>query len=146
MLRSGLCDYSNAYILVKGTIKVTNTAARDQPNNAANKKIFKICAPFTNSIGRINNTKVDDTHDIDVVITMYNLIECSDIYKHLGFYGNTVEINSLSLLMLLLILMQIMLQLIKVTGQITGHTGNNGAKDLIDIINIDLINIDLTWS
>ena len=27
-----------------------------------------------------NNTQVDDAHDIDVVIPMYNLIECSDNY------------------------------------------------------------------
>ena len=48
MLRSSLCDYSDAYILVKGTITVANTAAQDQPNNGANKKvIFKNCAPFT---------------------------------------------------------------------------------------------------
>ena len=48
MLRSSLCDYSDAYILVKGTITVANTAAQDQPNNGANKNIiFKNCAPFT---------------------------------------------------------------------------------------------------
>ena len=48
MLRSSLCDYSDAYILVKGTITVANTAAQDQPNNGANKKvIFKNRAPFT---------------------------------------------------------------------------------------------------
>ena len=48
MLRSSLCDYSDAYILVKGTITVANAAAQDQPNNGANKNIiFKNCAPFT---------------------------------------------------------------------------------------------------
>ena len=47
MLKSSLCDYSNAYILVKGTITVNNTAAADADNT--NKKvIFKNCAPFTN--------------------------------------------------------------------------------------------------
>ena len=76
MFRSSLCDYSEAYMLVKETITVTNTAAQDQPNNAANKKvIFKNCAPFTNCISRINNTQIDDPHDIDVVMPMYNLIE-----------------------------------------------------------------------
>ena len=76
MFRSNLCDYSEAYMLVKETITVTNTAAQDQPNNAANKKvIFKNCAPFTNCISRINNTQIDDPHDIDVVMPMYNLIE-----------------------------------------------------------------------
>ena len=47
VLRSSLHDYSDAYILVKGTITVANTAVQVQPNNAANKKvIFKNCAPF----------------------------------------------------------------------------------------------------
>ena len=82
MLRSSLCDYSDAYILVTGTITVTYTAAQDQPNYDANKKvIFKNCAPFTNCISRINNTKVDDAHDIDIVISMYNSIEYSDNYS-----------------------------------------------------------------
>ena len=39
MLSSRLCDYSEEYILVKETITVTNTAARDQPNNGANKEV-----------------------------------------------------------------------------------------------------------
>ena len=50
ILRSSLCDYSNAYILLKGTITVTNTAARGQPNKGANKEVtFKDCRPFTNN-------------------------------------------------------------------------------------------------
>ena len=66
MLRSNLCDYSDAYILVKGTITVENKAAQGQPNNAADKKvILKNCAPFTNCISRIKITQVDDAHDID---------------------------------------------------------------------------------
>ena len=60
MLRSGLCDYSNANILVKGTITVKNTAGQGKANNATNKKvIFKNCALFTNCISRISNTQVD---------------------------------------------------------------------------------------
>ena len=48
MLRSSLCDYSDAYILVKGNISVNNTTAADADANNANKKvIFKHCAPFT---------------------------------------------------------------------------------------------------
>ena len=57
MLKSSLCDYSDAYILVKGTITVNNTAAADAAANNTNKKvIFKNCAPFTNCISEINNT------------------------------------------------------------------------------------------
>ena len=40
MLRSSLYDYSKAYILVKGTITVTNTAAQDQESNGALKKVY----------------------------------------------------------------------------------------------------------
>ena len=47
MLKSSLCDYSDAYILVKGTITVNNNAAA---NNTNKKVIFKSCAPFTNCI------------------------------------------------------------------------------------------------
>ena len=57
MLKSSLCDYSDAYIVVKGTITVNNTAAADADANNTNKKvIFKNCAPFTNCISEINNT------------------------------------------------------------------------------------------
>ena len=57
MLRSSLCDYSDAYILIKGNISVHNTAAAGADVNDANKKvIFKNCAPFTNCISKINNT------------------------------------------------------------------------------------------
>ena len=51
MLKSSLCDYSDAYIHVRGTITVNNTAAADADANNTNKKvIFKNCAPFTNCI------------------------------------------------------------------------------------------------
>ena len=79
MLKSSLCDYSDAYILVKGTITVRNTAAADaNANNTGKKVIFKNCAPFTICISEINNTQVDNTTDIDIVMPMSNLIE----YRH----------------------------------------------------------------
>ena len=96
MWRSSLCDYGDLYILVKGTITVTNTAAQGQSNNVANKKvIFKNCAPFINCISRINNTKVDDTYDIDIVMPMYNLIKYSDNHSktYLEFYDNIAEMH-----------------------------------------------------
>ena len=81
MLKFSLCDYSDAYILVKGTISVTNTAAAGANVNDTNKKvIFKNCAPFTNCISEINNTQADNAKDIDVVMPMYNLIEYNDNY------------------------------------------------------------------
>ena len=82
MLRISLCDYSDAYILVKGTIPVLNTsAARTDADNANKKVIFKNGAPFTGCISRKNNTQIDDDQYIDAVMLMYNLIEHSDNYS-----------------------------------------------------------------
>ena len=82
MLKSSLCDYSDAYILVKGTITVDDTSAAGAAANNTNKKvIFKNCAPFTNCISEINNTQVDNAKYIDIVMPMYNLIEYSDNYS-----------------------------------------------------------------
>ena len=75
MLRSSLCDYSDAYILIKGNISVNNTAAESAAANNINKKvIFKNRAPFTDCISKTNNTEVDNAKDIDIVMPMYNLI------------------------------------------------------------------------
>ena len=82
MLRSSLCGYSDAYILVKGNISVNNTAGANADANNTNKKvIFKNCAPFTNCISKINNTQVDNAKDIDIVMPMYNVKEYSDNYS-----------------------------------------------------------------
>ena len=81
MLKSSLYDYSDAYILVKGTISINNTAAQGAAANNTDKKvIFKNCAPFTNCISEINNMQTDNAEDIDIVMPMYNLIEYSDNY------------------------------------------------------------------
>ena len=83
MLKSSLCDYSDAYILVKGTITITG-AGDDVVARQADERdkgvVFKICAPFTNCISKINNTQVDNAKDIDIVMLVYNLIEYSDNY------------------------------------------------------------------
>ena len=82
MLRSSLCNYSDAYILVIGNITVNNTAdAAAAANNTNEKVIFKNCAPFTNCISKINNTQIDNAEYIDIVMPMYNLIEYSDNYS-----------------------------------------------------------------
>ena len=78
MLRSSLCNYGEAYIIVKRNITVNNTAAA---NNTNKKVMFKNCAPFTNCMSKINNTQIDNTEYIDIVIPMYNLIEYSDNYS-----------------------------------------------------------------
>ena len=80
MLRSSLCDYSDAYISVKEIITVENTGTAVAPNNRNKKVIFKNCAPFTECISEINNKEIDRAKDVDVVISMYNLIEYSEKY------------------------------------------------------------------
>ena len=84
MLRSNLCDYADAYILVKGRITITGAGADGAARRADERDkgvIFKNCAPFTKCISRRNNTDIDTTRDIDMVMSMYNLIEYSDSYS-----------------------------------------------------------------
>ena len=101
ILRSDLCDFSDAYIVVKGTINVTkktftiddnevpnNTAANANATNTANdnafgekKLVFKNNAPFINCISKINGVKIDNAEDLDVVMPMYNLLEYSKNFR-----------------------------------------------------------------
>ena len=85
MLRSNLCDYSYAYILVKGTITVTDLGANNGANNIRDKKnrplILKNNAPFVSCITRINGVLIEDADDLDIVTPMYNLLEYSKNYK-----------------------------------------------------------------
>ena len=166
MLKSSLCDYSDAHILVKGTISINNTAAQGAAENNTNKKvIFKNCAPFTNCISEINNTQIDNAEDIDIVKPMYNLIEYSDNYakttgslwqycKDIPTRDNNDEIiafdvNSLT-------------DSFKFKAKITGQTGNDGTKDVEIIVPLKYlsnfwrtlemplinyqVNLILTWS
>ena len=74
-----LCDYSHAYMLLKGTITVNNTVAVGADANNANKKVIFInCALFTDYESKINNVEIDNAKDIDIVMPMYVLIEYSD--------------------------------------------------------------------
>ena len=78
MLRSDLCDFSDACIVVKGDI----TLEGDNDANKHNKNFaFKNNAPFTNCISKINGVKIDNAEDSDVVMPMYNLLEYSKNYK-----------------------------------------------------------------
>ena len=80
MLQSILCDYSDTYILVSGTITITGAGADDTAKrlDERNKRvIFKNCAPFTDFISEINNTQIDNAKDLDVMM-LYNLIENSN--------------------------------------------------------------------
>ena len=83
MLKSDLCDYSNAYILVKEKITIAGAgddAAARQADERDKGVAFKKCAPFTNCISEINNTQIDNCKDIDIVMPLYNLLEYSDNY------------------------------------------------------------------
>ena len=84
MLKSDLCDYADAYIFFKGTITITGAGADATARQADERNkgvIFKNCVPFTKCISIINNTDIDNAQDIDIVMPMYNLIECSDNYS-----------------------------------------------------------------
>ena len=83
MLIPSLCDYSDAYIHVKGKITITGKGDNEAARHAdeRNKGVaFKNCAPFAICISQINNTQIDNCEDIDIIKPMYNLIEYSDNY------------------------------------------------------------------
>ena len=84
MLRSSLCDYADAYILVKGTIIITGTgnyAAARRTDRRRKNIILKNCAPFTKCISKINNTEIDNAQDIMIIMPIYNLTEYSNNYS-----------------------------------------------------------------
>ena len=77
MLKSSLCDYSDAYILVKGKITITGSLAdlgTRQADERGKGVVFKNCAPFTACKTDINNVEIDYCQDIDIVMPMYNLL------------------------------------------------------------------------
>ena len=166
MSKSSLCDYSDAYILVKGTISVTNTAAAGAAANNTNKNVtLKNCAPFTNCISEINNTQIDNAKDTDIVMPMYNLIEYSDNYakttgtlwqycKDIPARNNNNEITEFTV--------GNTTDSFNFKAKITGQTGDDGTKDVeiiaplkylsnfwrtleMLLINCE-VNLILTWS
>ena len=85
MLRSNLYDYSDAYILVKGTITVAAPGVNNNVNNIRDKRnrpvILRNNAPFVSCITRINGELIEDADDLDIVMSMYNLLEYSKNYR-----------------------------------------------------------------
>ena len=73
LIKPNLCDYSDAYILATGDIKVAAVAA---DTNFA----FKYCATFTRCVTHINDEHAETTENLDIIIPIYNLIEYSDNY------------------------------------------------------------------
>ena len=137
ILRSSLCNYSDAYILVKGTITIAQETAA-APSNDNKKVIFENHAPYTGCISRINNAQVEDAQYIDVAMPMYNLIEYSDNYSKISgilwqycrdkpavndnseiidFTVDNTEINSF-----------------QIKEKLTGKTGSNGTKNVEIIV------------
>ena len=74
VIKSSLCDYSDAYILV--TRDITATGGDDNT-----KAAFKNYAPFTKPITHINDEPVDGSDNLDIVMTIYNLTEYRDNYS-----------------------------------------------------------------
>ena len=78
MLRSDLCNFSDAYMVVEGDI----TLEGDNDANKKNKNLaFKNNAPFINCLLKINGVKIDNAEDLDVVIPKYNFFEYSKNYR-----------------------------------------------------------------
>ena len=134
MLKSSLCDYSDTYILFKGTISFNSTAAQGAAANNTNKKvIFKNCAPFTYCISEINNTQIDNAKDIDTVMPVYNLIEYSDNYakttRSLWQYCKDIPARNANDEIIIFDANNTT-DSFKFKARITGKTGNNGTKDV----------------
>ena len=78
MLRSDLCDYSDAYVLIEGIVRVAENAPRDRQDRPV---ILKNNTPFISCITRINGELIEDADDLDKVMPMYNLLEYSKNYR-----------------------------------------------------------------
>ena len=126
MLKSSLCDYSDAYILVKGKIAVTGEGAR-QADERDKGVAFKNSASFTSCKNDINNVEIDYCQDIDIIMPMYNLIEYSDNYSKtsgslLQYYRDEPNDNLADS------------QSFKSKIKIAGKTPNNGNEKDVEII------------
>ena len=78
MLRSDLCNFNDAYIVVEGDITLEGNKDANKTNKSL---VFKNNAPFIKCISKINGIKIDNAGDLDVVMHMYNLLEYSKNYK-----------------------------------------------------------------
>ena len=66
ILKLILCNYNDAYILVRGNIITLN--------HEVTQVAFKNCASFTNCITKIDGTVIDDAEDLDLIMPMYSSI------------------------------------------------------------------------
>ena len=107
MLRSDLCDFSDAYIVVKGTMTLTKTNGREIIDIRNRFLAFKNNAPFTNCISKINNVLIDNAEDLDVVMPMYKLLSTAKITEKPQEVCGIIAEMSL-MFFLLIIIMQIL--------------------------------------
>ena len=78
VLRSDLCYFSDAYIVLKGEITVAGGSNSSRKNRPL---AFKNDGPFIGCISKINNKLIDNAEDLDVAMPMYNLLEYSKNYS-----------------------------------------------------------------
>ena len=130
MLKSSLCDYGDAYSLLKGKITSAGegeTVALRQADERDKGVTFKNCAPFTSCKSDINNIEIDYCQDIDIVMPMYNLIEYSDNYAKTSgslwqYYRDEPDENLANS------------ESFKSKIKITGKTPNNGNEKDVEIM------------
>ena len=77
MLRFHLCDFSDAYVIIKGVVPVAGALNRDKKNRPL---AFKNNAPFISCISKINGVLMENAEDLDIVMPIYNLLEYSKNY------------------------------------------------------------------
>ena len=80
MLRSDLCDYSDAYIFVKGTIDLLAAAANKNDKTQKNVAL-RNNATLRSCISKINSALIDNAGDLDIAMSVYNLLEYSQNYS-----------------------------------------------------------------
>ena len=117
MIQSSICDYSDAYMLVSGTITVNELAGYGGNNNI--QVVFENGTPFTDCISKINNTQIDNANDIDVVMPIYGDINANGAPDN--FPGNGASF--------------------KYKQNVIGSKGNNGTKAVKTMVPLKYLSI-----
>ena len=155
MLRSDLYDFSDAYIVVRGTIAATNP-----DNNAYGKKLpLKNNAPFVSYISKVNNTLVDNAEDLDVVMPAYNLLKYSENYskateRFWNYYRDEPNSGADNKINYSVIDSKSFDYKTSITGKLQGNNTEKEAEIVVSnswrILHMPLINceitLNLTWS
>ena len=123
MLRSDLCNFSDAYIVVKGDIILTKGTDKDCTDTRKRSLAFKNSTPFTYCISKINNVLIVNAEDLDVIMSMYNLLEYSKNYKkkQQEVCGIITGMNLIILLLIPLLVIILLLIIMQTPKQILHH-------------------------